>query len=75
MISHQAGRTQIEEIDNKVVMTVFEPKQKHKNEDSCIIRSLTILTLYLILCSNELQKNEGWNIWTSGDKKFIHNFG
>ena len=61
--------------DDKVVMKVFGPKQEHKNEDSCIKRSLTILTLYFILCSNELQKNEDWNIWSSGDKKFVHNFG
>lgn len=61
--------------DTKVVMKVFGPKQEHENEDSCIIRSITILTLYFILCSNELQKHEEWNIWTSGDKKFVHNFG
>jgi len=34
--------------DNKVVMKVFGPKQEHKNEDSCIIRSLTILTLHTL---------------------------
>jgi hypothetical protein len=61
-------------VDKKVVMIVFRPKQEHENEDNCIIRSLTVLTVYFILRSNELQKNEEWSIWTSGNKKFVHSW-